>query len=252
MAAINNRWFIYALLDPRTAAVRYVGKSVNPRRRLQSHCSAKAVAKQTHTACWLRSLLDVGLSPSLVIIDGGRGNGHAAAERAWIAEYRRRGAHLTNHSDGGECELSAEFRAKLSASQMGRKMSPEAIEKSAAKRRGKKLGSEARRHMSEARKGYQPSEEHRQKLSEAGKGRTLSPEIREKVAASKRGKPRPDVAARMRGRIMSDEARARIGAANSGRVRSPEHIAKLRAGHRAYCARKKANQTNNGEPEEGQ
>ena len=38
--------------------------------------------------------------PEMRLIDAGIGDGHGAAERAWIREYRRRGAVLVNGTDG--------------------------------------------------------------------------------------------------------------------------------------------------------
>jgi hypothetical protein len=35
---ISRPWFIYALKDPRTQEVRYVGWTVSTRKQLNSHC----------------------------------------------------------------------------------------------------------------------------------------------------------------------------------------------------------------------
>ena len=273
--AMTDRWFIYVLRDPRTNEIRYVGKAADPARRLRAHCYGVRRQAHRYTARWIRSLKALGLKPSMTVIDAGNGDGHGAAERAWIAEFHRRGARLTNHTPGGDggggphseetrekirrakaanpWRPSQESRERMAAAQRGRKMSPEAIEKSASKRRGQTYGPETHARMSAAGRTKKFSEEHRRNLSEAGKGRTLSPEIREKVAASKRGKPRPDVAARMRGRVVSEETRAKLSAAHSGKRISSDHAAKIRAGLNAYQARKRAEKeaSTNGEPEEG-
>lgn len=57
---------IYILIDPRNNQVRYVGKSNNPKKRLQSHYYAY---KPTPKLNWLLKLRKLGISPELLIVD---------------------------------------------------------------------------------------------------------------------------------------------------------------------------------------
>ena len=92
---------IYALCDPRTDEVRYVGKANNPKSRLRSHLKPRD-RTLTHKDCWVASLAVLGLKPKMVILETVDADTWKAAECKWILHYRRLGANLTNHSDGGD------------------------------------------------------------------------------------------------------------------------------------------------------
>lgn len=116
--------FIYGLFCPIARTVRYVGKSICPKKRLSGHlCGAKRGSYNHHTARWLRSLLRRGLKPSLVILhEVSDGERWQDIERQFIAMATERGWKLTNSTAGGEGldyidpEDDAAYRAKLSAS----------------------------------------------------------------------------------------------------------------------------------------
>lgn len=93
--------FIYALLDPDTDAVRYVGKSDNPEKRLAQHMKLLE-PKATHKQNWLRSLASKGKIPKLKILEEVDTNCWQDAERKWIQYYRELGSQLTNTANGGE------------------------------------------------------------------------------------------------------------------------------------------------------
>ena len=66
----NATTFIYALLDPITREIRYIGKSDYPRERLRDHvCDSKCNKENNRKANWIRSLLKQGLKPEMEIID---------------------------------------------------------------------------------------------------------------------------------------------------------------------------------------
>ena len=56
--------FIYSLSDPRTGEIRYVGKTVNLKRRLYGHLYDD---EKTHKSAWIKSLKRLGLKPQLDI-----------------------------------------------------------------------------------------------------------------------------------------------------------------------------------------
>lgn len=59
--------FIYGLTDPRTNAIRYIGKSDNPRQRLKSHITEHNESSSPK-ALWIRDLWNLGLRPGIRII----------------------------------------------------------------------------------------------------------------------------------------------------------------------------------------
>lgn len=113
---------VYTLLDPRTKAVRYVGKAQEPKERLEEHISqARNVKGQLcHRLAWLRQLARANLRPLLRTVERCCETVWQERERFWIAEYRRRGADLVNATDGGDevdgYKHTDKDRVKMSAS----------------------------------------------------------------------------------------------------------------------------------------
>ena len=122
--------FIYALLDPDTLEVRYIGKSINPEKRFTVHI-CRSSAPDSYRKRWLKKLLTAGKRPVLRIIEEVPIESWVERERFWIADYRSRGARLVNSTSGGEGfadippEVEAARRIKISASRMGMKFTEE-------------------------------------------------------------------------------------------------------------------------------
>lgn len=87
--------FIYALADPNTNQVRYVGKSINATRRLADHMRTARNGGKTHRDCWIRSL---NCRPNLIVLEEVTEENWQDREKFWIASY----PNLTNHTAGGE------------------------------------------------------------------------------------------------------------------------------------------------------
>lgn len=88
--------FIYALIDPRTDAVRYVGKSDKPRTRLRQHIRAASGGANSRLYQWIRELLAAGLEPHMEILEEVSVNEWPDAERHWMEVYHGRGCQLLN------------------------------------------------------------------------------------------------------------------------------------------------------------
>ena len=62
--------FIYALADPRTRDVRYVGKTSDLDARLNGHaCEARRSPKATPRLTWLRALAKDGVRPEILVLE---------------------------------------------------------------------------------------------------------------------------------------------------------------------------------------
>lgn len=178
-----NLVFIYALKDPISSRVRYVGKAADPFFRYEEHLQPRYAGDGTHRGNWVSKLLRDSLTPTLEILDSVPESEWQFWEKEWIRLYRALEPDLTNATDGGEGTTfwrgktrSEETRQRMRASQLGKKHSPETREKL----RKINLGN---RHTAEARC----------KISEAGKGRpgtmtgkTLSLSARKKCSEASR------------------------------------------------------------------
>lgn len=94
--------FIYALIDPRTGAYRYVGKADNPKRRLQRHLQPRQLQADTHKTAWLLRLLRTGRHPIMNILEEVPTSSWAEAEKRWIRYFLDCGDDLTNGTAGGD------------------------------------------------------------------------------------------------------------------------------------------------------
>jgi hypothetical protein len=181
---------IYALCEPRTGEIRYIGKTSMPiQTRLHSHVrAARRASGRRYVSQWIQSL---DAPPTIRLLLIVRRENDAQAECGMIALYRARGCRLTNLTDGGEgvygYKQSAELKAKRSLWMKGNKHSV-----------GRKL-----------------SEEHRQKIGDASRGRRMSEEVRLKMSAAQKGLGL--------GRKHTAEHRAKIRAAQKGVPWSDTH-----------------------------
>lgn len=188
--------FIYALIDPNTHQVRYVGKSDSPHHRLKAHIRESTRRPEdrhysTHKANWIRSLIQDNKMPVLQIVEEVSQEEWKERECYWIDFYRSQGCNLTNIAPGG----------------IAHDYSPETIAKRVAKMKGRPL-----------------TEEHKKKIGEAGKGRQATQRMREVFAAHnktpKSEQTRKRISEAQIGRVQSQSTRDKISTANKGRGHS--------------------------------
>lgn len=141
--------FIYALKEPDTGEIRYIGKANDPKQRLRGHVSeARKRPGKTHKIDWIASLLEKGERPILDILDEVSEDLWESAEMGYIHWHRTIGCDLVNGTSGGDGlrGISEETKEKIGSkhrgkiipewhrecsrvANTGRKHSPEAIEK---------------------------------------------------------------------------------------------------------------------------
>lgn len=112
----NN--LIYALIDPRDSAIKYIGLTTTGFSRISAHFNAKK-KENTRKVNWVLKLRSLGLCFSVKYLQYCDNIEELkTAEKHWIKFYRDLGIELLNHTDGGEDvfrpSYSQEDRKKIS------------------------------------------------------------------------------------------------------------------------------------------
>lgn len=220
--------FIYALMDPETNAVRYIGKTLTPKIRFSMHMCEK---RGTHKNNWLHQLRARGLRPVMVVIEtihDSDDNDWQARERYWIEHYRSAGEPITNLDSGGNGGKlqSEETKDKIRKANMGRKRSEETrLKISLAK---SNPSDETREKLRQAKLGKKQSEETKRKRAESRMGHRHSPETIKKLKAARRAwaalrpKAPPRVRPKVERKPISEETRERLRLSHMGKTQSEE------------------------------
>lgn len=161
----QGKVYIYALVDPFTDEIRYIGKSVRPRERLTNQCNERS---NTHRCHWIQSVMAKGKRPIQIILEELPADADwQAAEKRWIAHGREQGWPLTNGTDGGDGVpgLSGESKERMLKTWTGRKHKPESLLKIGAASRQRKHTPEWSQLMHEKMKGRVFSPDHLSKIS---------------------------------------------------------------------------------------
>ncbi len=99
----NRIHYIYELIDPRNDQTMYIGKTLDPKGRLQGHIkSALKLPYHTKKNSWIKTLSKEGLKPIMNIIDEANSENWPIYERYWISQYNSWGFELTNMTEGGD------------------------------------------------------------------------------------------------------------------------------------------------------
>ncbi len=169
--------YIYGLKCPIAGVVRYIGKSIDPQRRLKQHIKdARGKRYRYYATHWLRKLLAARLVPELVIIrilqDG---ENWQEVEREVIAQYKAEGMPLVNTAIGGEGvewldkEAYARHLEKQRTFLKELYGTPEKKTEQAERSRAQWADPEKRQKMIDALRLNGASPEYRRKMSEIGK-----------------------------------------------------------------------------------
>lgn len=128
--------YIYGLAHPTTGEIRYIGKSVQPEKRLREHVlSAQSGKTQHHAARWIRTLLSKNLCPKqTILMEIPDGSKWSHFEQFFIASAKSMGLRLTNSTAGGDgaALTDPEAEARRNASVLAALAKPEVREKISA------------------------------------------------------------------------------------------------------------------------
>lgn len=175
---MSDRCIIYGLVDPRTDAVRYVGKSTSGMVRPKHHGYPCVVKKDhTHKGAWIRCLQRLGLRYEIRVLGVSSAETLSSDEKRWITTGLAAGWPLVNHCLGGEgVAHPPEHYYRLSSLFRGKRLTPArlaAVRAAAKKRRGIPRSSETKVKLSIASKKQFSFSENRLKASRAKGGRAI-------------------------------------------------------------------------------
>lgn len=91
-----KRAYIYALQDPDSNQVMYVGKTINPKNRFYGHIYDKEDSPKHR---WLQSLKAKGKKPLMTVIDECAPSEVLMIEDEWIRAYSMLNPYLTNKAN---------------------------------------------------------------------------------------------------------------------------------------------------------
>ncbi|HET8629975.1 MAG TPA: GIY-YIG nuclease family protein [Thermomicrobiales bacterium] len=131
--------YIYALCDPRDGVPRYIGKTVEPTKRLSMHLWQAKHGAPHHRDRWIRTLLAEGVEPEMRLIECCNETEWVDRERHWIATL----PNLTNLAAGGEgidLPHTPEWNARIGAAHRGKIFPRESADKMSAHHRAKHDG----------------------------------------------------------------------------------------------------------------
>jgi hypothetical protein len=93
---------IYVLIDPRDNQYKYIGKTKNElSKRLRGHIRTTKKYCKTKKEYWIKSLLDIGLKPHIILLEECEADNWEDREIYWIKYYSKI-YNLTNSTEGGD------------------------------------------------------------------------------------------------------------------------------------------------------
>jgi len=93
-------WSIYVLIDPRSGAVKYVGKTTNPQQRKSAHDRGSEGASSEALNTWFTDLEANGLKPIMTVLMSGLDEPTGAAKETEMILLHRQSGELLNFTDG--------------------------------------------------------------------------------------------------------------------------------------------------------
>jgi group I intron endonuclease len=213
---------IYTLSDE--SEIRYIGKTVNLRKRYNSHIN-ESLLKRTHKEKWINKTLTNNKKIIMEILDICDEKESGFIESYWISQFKSWGFNLVNHTCGGDGgspmkgkKHSKETKLKMSEMAKNRGMTIGGWNK------GVKMSDDFKRKISQTNKGNIVSDETKQKISESNKGkkkRPMSNETKLKISEKKKGIVSPN-----KGNKYNDERKLQMSLSKLG-VKRNDSVRKI-------------------------
>lgn len=96
---MSDKVYIYGLIDPRDRMIKYVGQTVDMRRRLKQHIDDR---KATPKCRWIAELRHADLEPEMILLETVAEDSAHAVENWWILFCRHQGWPNVNGTNPGE------------------------------------------------------------------------------------------------------------------------------------------------------
>lgn len=224
--------YIYGLVDPRTDEVRYIGKTNNPKRRLQCHIDrARQRVSNNHKNNWIRKLLSLGMRPQIKVLRICTPDNWAQAEIELIAEARSKGVRLTNILKGGTQpptwdEIQDPEKRKRQIAESNRRRKPP--------NKGRKWSKEIKLKVSKALSGKNNPMYGLRGENHPAYGREILEITRQRLSEALTGEKNP-----MYGKTHTEEARKKMSLARKGKRPTKKTRFKRSLSCKMYHAKKK-------------
>jgi len=114
--------YIYTLSHPITNEVRYVGKTINIKRRYKQHLYDK---RGSHKASWVKSLKNEGLKPIMNIVEICTLDNWEIQEKYWIRQFDKLTNLKSGGNDGYQRITTEETKEKIRQANLGKTLSKE-------------------------------------------------------------------------------------------------------------------------------
>jgi len=204
--------FIYALCDPWTEEVRYIGKTKDITKRMYCHFDKRQLVAKTKKNEWLKSLIEKQQKPVIKILAAVWYCQWERHEQRYIAAFRSLGSRITNETDGGAGGLIPKIK--------GVPRTQEVKDKISRKHKGKTVSQEMRERIRKALTGYKHTEQAKKNML-VGLLKNWTGERGEKrrVAARKRlveQLSKPIIQMTLTGEIIAQFKNARIACQQTG------------------------------------
>lgn len=227
--------YIYALSNPLKSGYRYVGKTVNPEKRMASHISESA-KKDTHKNRWIKSVLSFGVVPVMIILESFCDDNQdmwQSREVFWISKLKIDGHKLTNLKDGGAGGSSIALKSKSSHLRLIASFTPERRALIAASNRRRaglptaKRGPASEQAKANLKAAFTP--ERLAKMSILFKGRKRSAESIAKAVKKMTGRKHSPETCAKKSAAWTAEKKIEFSNKITGRRNTPETLAKMSA-----------------------